>query len=68
MRLGRQVTGFAGRAIVLDDGARVDADLVVVGIGVVANDELARAADVACDDGIFVDRLGRTTCPGVFRQ
>lgn len=66
LRLGRQVTGFDGHAIVLDDGARVDADLVVVGIGVVANDALARAADIACDDGIFVDRLGRTTCPGVY--
>ncbi len=66
IRLGRQVTGFDGPAIVLDDGTRVEADLVVVGIGVVANDELARAADIACDDGIFVDRLGRTTCPGVY--
>ncbi|MFN6992795.1 MAG: NAD(P)/FAD-dependent oxidoreductase [Aquincola tertiaricarbonis] len=66
IRLGRQVMGLDGQAIVLDDGARVQADLVVVGIGVVANDELARAADIACDDGIFVDRLGRTTCPGVY--
>jgi len=66
IRLGRQVMGFYGPAIVLDDGARVEADLVVVGIGVVANDELARAADIACDDGIFVDRFGRTTCPGVY--
>ncbi len=66
LRLGRQVTGFDGRAIMLDDGTRVEADLVVVGIGVVANDALARAADIACDDGIFVDRLGRTTCPGVY--
>lgn len=66
IRLGRQVMGVDGPAIVLDDGARVEADLVVVGIGVVANDELARAAEIACDDGIFVDRLGRTTCPGVY--
>ncbi|MEO8296446.1 MAG: FAD-dependent oxidoreductase [Burkholderiales bacterium] len=66
IRLGRQVVGFEGPAIVLDDGARVAADLVVVGIGVIANDDLARAADIACDDGIFVDRLGRTTCPGVY--
>jgi 3-phenylpropionate/trans-cinnamate dioxygenase ferredoxin reductase subunit len=42
LRLGHQVTGFDGRAIVLDDGARVEADLVVVGVGVIANDELAR--------------------------
>lgn len=66
LRLSRQVTGFAGTALALDDGSEVQADLVVVGIGVVANDDLARAADIACDDGIFVDRLGRTTCPGVY--
>lgn len=66
IRLGRQVTGFDRDAIVLDDGSLVQCDLVVVGIGVVANDQLARAADIACDDGIFVDRLGRTTCPDVY--
>ncbi|WP_208511436.1 FAD-dependent oxidoreductase [Variovorax paradoxus] len=66
LRLSRQVTGFAGTALALDDGSKVQADLVVVGIGVVANDDLARAADIACDDGIFVDRLGRTTCPAVY--
>lgn len=66
LRLGRHVTGFAGAAVALDDGSAVQADLVVVGIGVVANDDLARAADIACDDGIFVDCLGRTTCPGVY--
>ncbi|HEY8707742.1 MAG TPA: FAD-dependent oxidoreductase, partial [Burkholderiaceae bacterium] len=59
LRLGRQVAGFSGHTIALDDGSRVEADMVVVGIGVIANDELARAADIACDDGIFVDRLGR---------
>lgn len=66
VRLGRQVTGFEDGAIVLDDGHRVGADVVVVGIGVTANDELARSAGIACDDGIFVDRFGRTTCPGVY--
>ena len=66
LRLGRQVSGFSGSDLLLDDGSRVGADLVVVGIGVLANDELARADDIACDDGIFVDGRGRTTCPGVY--
>ena len=66
LRLGRQVAGFSSHTIALDDGSRVEADMVVLGIGVIANDELTRAADIACDDGIFVDRYGSTTCPGVY--
>lgn len=66
LRLGRSVTGFSRSHIVLDDGSQIEADLVVVGIGVTANDALARAADIACDDGIFVDGRGRTTCPNVY--
>lgn len=66
LRFGRQVSGHDGAQIVLDDDSRIAADLVVVGIGVVANDALARDAGIACDDGIFVDAHGRTTCPGVY--
>lgn len=66
LRLGRYVKGVADGQVILDDDSRVEADLVVVGIGVVANDALARAANIACDDGIFVDGQGRTTCPGVY--
>ena len=51
---------------VLDDGQRVPAGLVVVGIGVRANDELAADAGIACDDGVFVDGCCRTTAPDVF--
>lgn len=66
LRFGRSVTGFAEGTVLLDDGTRVAADMVVVGIGVVTNDALARAAGLACDDGIFVDAFGRTTCPDVY--
>ena len=65
LRVGRQIIGWRDAALELDDGSRVPADMVVVGIGVSANDALARAAGIACDDGIFVDGRGRTTCPGV---
>lgn len=68
IHLGRTVAALddaAGEAV-LDDGRRVPAALVVVGIGVVANDELAAGAGIACDDGIFVDAFGRTTAPDVF--
>ena len=66
LRLGRQVMGWREGELELDDGALLAADMVIVGVGVIANDALARAAGIACDDGIFVDGRGRTTCPGVF--
>lgn len=66
LRFGRSITGVAEGVVLLDDGTRIAADMVVVGIGVVANDALARAAGLACDDGIFVDAYGRTTCPDVY--
>lgn len=49
----------------LADGRVLPAGLVVVGIGVVANDQLARAAGLACDRGIVVDACGRTSDPAI---
>lgn len=45
----------------LADGRTVDADVVLVGIGVVANTELAAQAGIEVDDGIVVDALCRTS-------
>ncbi|MEM8983557.1 MAG: FAD/NAD(P)-binding oxidoreductase [Pseudomonadota bacterium] len=50
----------------LADGAHIDADLVIVGIGVVPNVELAEAAGIDCDDGIVVDELARTSDPNIW--
>ena len=50
----------------LADGSKVRADLAVVGVGLVANDDLARAAGLACDGGILTDACGRTEDPAVF--
>jgi 3-phenylpropionate/trans-cinnamate dioxygenase ferredoxin reductase component len=46
-------------------GAVLDADLVVVGIGVHPNQELAAAAGLSCDGGIVVDEFARTSDPTV---
>lgn len=45
------------------NGKLYPAGLVLVGIGVVANDQLAQAAGVTCDRGIVVDSCGRTNDP-----
>ena len=47
----------------LANGSVIPAGLVVVGIGVTANDTLAQAAGLACERGIVVDACGRTSDP-----
>lgn len=41
--------------VTLGDGGQITADLLVVGIGAVPNDSLARAAGLQVDDGVWVD-------------
>ncbi len=61
---GVQLERFVGRhsvaAVRARDGREWPADLVVIGVGAVPNDELARAAGLACDNGILVDSFGAT--------
>lgn len=47
------------------EGAIIDADLVVVGVGTQPNDELATPAGLAIDGGILVDAALRTSHPDV---
>ncbi|MCA8428698.1 anthranilate 1,2-dioxygenase system ferredoxin--NAD(+) reductase [Burkholderia seminalis] len=55
-----------GAAIVETDRGDVPADIVVVGIGVVPNVELAQAAGLDVDNGIRVDAGCRTADPAIF--
>jgi 3-phenylpropionate/trans-cinnamate dioxygenase ferredoxin reductase subunit len=71
LRLGVEVAEIVedgGRAcgVRLGDGSVVEADGVVVGIGVVPTTELARRAGLEVDDGIRVDRRLRTTDPDIY--
>jgi len=63
-----EITGKDGKAngVLCGDGTSVPADLIVVGIGIVPNDELAAAAGLACDRGIVVDELLRTADPNIY--
>ncbi|MGQ9365603.1 NAD(P)/FAD-dependent oxidoreductase [Azospirillum sp. ST 5-10] len=54
------------RRVVLADGRALDADLVVVGIGAVAQAALAGAVGLPGGDGIAVDADCATAVPGVF--
>ncbi|MFK0299694.1 NAD(P)/FAD-dependent oxidoreductase [Brevundimonas sp. NPDC090276] len=54
------------RGVRLADGSVLDCDVVLVGVGAVPNDELARAAGLDCQDGILVDLAARTSDPAIF--
>jgi len=56
----------AVRAAVLADGTEIAADIVLVGIGILPNVELAQEAGLACANGILVDRDARTNDPRIF--
>ncbi len=52
--------------VTLTGGRRIEADVVVAGIGVVPNVELARDAGLDVDDGITVDEFLRTSDANIF--
>lgn len=72
LRLGTSVTGFTvsdGRVTAVEtEAGPVKADLVVIGLGVRANTELARAAGIGVGEsgGIIVDDHQRTGAPHVW--
>ncbi len=63
----RELHGRQGRiaAVELDDGTRIECDLVVFGIGVLPNSDLAEQSGIATGNGILTDALGRTSAPRV---
>ncbi len=70
--LATQVAGFCageqGRvgSVRLTDGSTLAAQLVLVGIGGIANDELAAASGLACDNGIRVNACLQTSDDAIF--
>jgi NADPH-dependent 2,4-dienoyl-CoA reductase/sulfur reductase-like enzyme len=65
-KLGARPESIGERAVRLDDGSELAADLVVFGIGVHPSVELAESAGLALDRGIVVDGYLRTSAPGVY--
>ncbi len=70
LRVGVELVRIDGPAnapvLHLADGSTVAADVVVVGIGVIPQDGLARDAGLAVEGGIVVDAYGRSSDPSIW--
>jgi NADPH-dependent 2,4-dienoyl-CoA reductase/sulfur reductase-like enzyme len=64
--LGRKPTSIGVDAVTLDDGSRVEGDVVIMGVGVRPATELAERAGCKVDRGVLVDGRLETTVPGIF--
>lgn len=64
--LDATAVAFDGDRVTLADGTRLDADFVVLGVGVRPRLQLAIDAGLAVDGGVIVDRMMRASHPGVY--
>ncbi|MGV8978496.1 MAG: NAD(P)/FAD-dependent oxidoreductase [Cellulomonas sp.] len=71
LRLGAKIAEITGKdgaatGLRLADGRLVEADAVVVAVGITPNTQLAEAAGLAIDNGVLVDEHLVTSDPDVF--
>jgi apoptosis-inducing factor 3 len=64
--LGTTATSFDPNGVTLQNGERLDADFIVVGIGVRPQTALAEAAGIAVDRGVTVDPYLATSVRGIW--
>ena len=70
LRLATGVKSINGKkrvkSVTTSEGDDIPADVVVIGVGIVPNTELATAADLEVDDGIVVDERCVTSDPDIY--
>jgi 3-phenylpropionate/trans-cinnamate dioxygenase ferredoxin reductase subunit len=68
--LGQEVASFGGDGVLASvqtkSGLRVDADLAVVGVGVIPNVDLLEGSGIELDNGVLVNARFETSAPGVY--
>ena len=52
--------------VICDDGTKLDADLIVVGVGIKVNTELAQNSGIIIENGIKVDETARTNDTNIY--
>jgi len=66
---GVAASGFEGKdnvqRVICKDGSAYDAELVIIGIGILPNVELAQSAGLKVENGIVVDEYTRTSDPDI---
>ena len=70
LRLSTGVTALTGKkrvkTVITSEEEEIPADLVVIGVGIVPNTELASAAGLEVDNGIVVDDHCRSSDPDIY--
>lgn len=66
LRTSTSLDDLRGRQAVLSDGTELEVEVVLIGIGAVPDDALARDAGLDVDNGILVDAGLRASHPDVF--
>lgn len=70
IRVNANVAAFEDGGVRLADGTLIAADIILAGVGALANDALAREAGLECDPagsgGVLVDETARTSDPAIY--
>jgi NADPH-dependent 2,4-dienoyl-CoA reductase/sulfur reductase-like enzyme len=66
LRFRAGVAAIGPDGVATADGQSFPADLVIAGVGMARNTEIAQAAGLEVDGGIIVDEYGRTGVPDVY--
>ena len=70
LRTSEGVERFEGaqrvERVIATSGAAIDCDLVVIGVGIIPNTEIAEGAGISVNNGIVVDEYCRTDVNGIF--
>jgi NADPH-dependent 2,4-dienoyl-CoA reductase/sulfur reductase-like enzyme/nitrite reductase/ring-hydroxylating ferredoxin subunit len=64
--LGETVSSMSGRTVQLSGGDTLEADFIVLGVGVRPAVELAQRSGLAIDRGVLVDEFLETSAPGIY--
>lgn len=64
--LKRTVQAITDEGVELDNGEKVEGDLIVIGAGVRPRTDLAESAGLEVEDGVLVNQYLETTAPGIW--